>query len=169
MKRMIDSEVSERIKYRWDDDVEQSYIDIETNNLNVPGYINSIGLSTSSSIEPASISMEINGNYNSMNGGQIGNIPLYYHCVKLTSATKTAYVNLYSPEVTKCTSIIEFLLLIKGGQSNASAEFYYGAGDSVVHFYRDSTGSHCMIDNEEVTGYEDHSFSVFPDRYVVVR
>ena len=167
-KRMIDSEVSERIKYRWDEDVEQSHIDIEADNVDVANYLNAAGISTTGAIEPAAIVMEIKGKYKSMTGRQVGNLPLYYHCVKLTSATKTVYVNLYSQAATQCKNILGFQLLVKGNQSLGNIEFYYGAGNSVVHFYKDSTGNHCMIDNEEVTGYEDHTFPIYVDSYCVL-
>lgn len=188
-KRMIDSEVSEKVKYRWDAENEESHLDIENvdsvdihSNLSTNGLYSNGGLggkvfqASTRVITPEinitgdtseAIRLMIAHKSTPMTGRQIANKQLYYHCIKLTSATKTVYVNINSQASAECTSKLAFQLLIKGDQGT-SPEFYYGAGNSVVHYFKDSTGTHCMIDDEEVTTYEDHTFPIFVGSSVVI-
>ena len=188
-KRMIDSEVSDKIRYKWDAENEESHLDIENvdsvdirSNVGVNGLYSEGGLSGNVLQARARINtpeINISGDTSEairvmiahkstpMTGRQIANKQLFYHCIKLTSATKTVYVNINSQAAAECTSKLAFQLLIKGDQGTAP-EFYYGAGNSVVHFFKDSTGMHCMIDDEEVTTYEDHTYPVFIGNHVVV-
>lgn len=119
MKRMINSEVVENVVYRYDTDHDESHIDIESDNVDVSGNLTVNGyfttttpikapsadisgsvsckkLTVSNQFNPLNLFLISKNKAIDLNADQLVNHQFYYHCVKITSATKTAYVNVYS-------------------------------------------------------------------------
>lgn len=188
MKRMIDSEVADRIKYTYDSENDESLIDIDTENLNVQrlstASVHSSGsiiadgrmqcntLSIKSSTAASIIDLYVDGNLKYLKGGQIANKQLYYHCIKLTSATKTAYVNIPSKYGTAVNQVIKFVSAIRGNlNALTTLDWYYGTDGHLIHaVYDDSVFGKVKvtIDDEPVTAYEGHITPIFLDNNVVL-
>ena len=179
---MIDSEVSDKIKYRWEGG--ESHLDFEnidvigipTGSINTEGGIESNGLIHTTYNVTADenvscnalyvkgtykpLSLYVSGKQTQLSGDQLVNHQLYLHCVKLTSATKTVYVNVISEINTKATNKNTFWALIDGGQGAAHVNWYYGTDTHLVHAYYNKDWQtidqkkNVVIDGEPVTAFE---------------
>lgn len=178
-KRMIDSEVSDRIKYRYDEGTEESHLDIDADNIGLTGYVTTSNLDTDSvnadnieatyGIKSPAINLTnkytpfnfyAKGQQRQLSGDKVVNHQLYLHCVKLTSATKTVYVNVISQVKTKATNKDTFWGLVDGGQGAAHVNWYYGTDTHLVHAYYNKDWQtidqkkNVVIDGEPVTAFE---------------
>ena len=188
---MIDSEVSDKLKYRYDPETEETHLDIENvDNVDIAGYMTATGMSLDSMFagtvtntnqlivrSPSNqnaFNFDVGTGREWMKGRQIANNQLYYHCVKLTSATKTVYVNIPTRTPAPITSKLLFVNAIKGSLTNLNGiNWYYGTDAHVVHAFYESTGSSkgtvkVMLDDEEVTGYEGHVNGLYINKHEVV-
>ena len=188
MKRMIDSEVADKIKYSYDDMNDESHIDIEADNVHVTGTIGAGYISSDSSIHTdgrmqcdklsiknstnsSIVDMYVAGSLEYLKGRQIANNQLYYHCIKLTSATKTVYVNIYSKHGIAVDNAQRWQNVIIGSKvSPNDIDWYYGTDSHVVHAVYDTATKalKTTIDGEEVTGYEGHVNGLYRNKLEVV-
>ena len=188
MKVMIDSEVSDKLKYNYDEMNEESHIDINADTVHIPGtlsadYISSDNgiyadgrmqcdkLSIRSSANDSTVDMYVAGKLEYLKGRQLANNQLYYHCVKLTSATKTAYVNIYSKVGIAVDNAQRWVNVIIGNKvSPNDIDWYYGTDGHVLHSVFKSLINRVetTIDGEEVTGYEGHVNGLYSNKQEVV-
>ena len=185
---MIDSEVSERIKYSYDDMNDESYIDINADNVNFTGIIGTYSISSDGpiytdgrmqcdklSIKSQNVNyiadMYVAGSLEYLKGRQLANNQLYYHCIKLTSATKTVYVNIYSKHGIAVDNAQRWVNVIIGNKASPNdIDWYYGTDGHVVHSVWSSLKNRVetTIDGEEVTGYEGHVNGLYKNKLEVV-
>ena len=183
MKIMIDSEVANLVKYRYDSENDETHLDFSVDyidssgDISTAGYVNAVGVSTHNvmaeselrgenlwltgkgSAENRLFRFRTGGQDKSMTGDMVANKQLYYHCIKLTSATKTVYVNIPSRFPVAVISKNSFQNCIKGNKTPRQIDWYYGTDAHVIHAVYDATATDTMkvtIDTEEVTGYEGH-------------
>ena len=187
-KRMIDSEVSDRIKYNYDEMNDESHIDINADSVHVTGtmganYIVSDSsiytdgrmqcdtLSIKNSTTASIVDMYVSGSLEYLKGRQLANNQLYYHCIKLTSATKTAYVNIYSKHGIAVDNAQRWVNVIIGNKTSPNdIDWYYGTDGHVVHSVWKSLLNRVetTIDGEEVTAYEGHVNGLYKNKLEVV-
>lgn len=159
--------------YKWyhnvnnDENVHESFVYDDTNYLRISGELHVPKI-----YDLENLCMKSANKFIDMTPSQVGNHQIYYHCVKLTSATKTVYVNIYSRYNFVIDQIIKFSSAIKGDKNNNQLDWYYGAGDHVVHCYWDTAATsnwlHCKIDDEEVTKFEDKTNGIFENTEIVI-
>ena len=187
-KRMIDSEVSDKLKYRYDPETEETYLDIENvDNVDVAAYMTATGMSLDSMFADTvtntnqlivrspsnqnAFNFDVGEGREWMKGRQIANNQLYYHCVKLTSATKTVYVNIYSKHGIAVDNAQRWVNVIMGSKvSPNDIDWYYGTDGHVVHSVWSSLKNRVetTIDGEEVSGYEGHVNGIYRNKLEVV-
>lgn len=191
-KRMIDSEITDLVKYRYDSDNDETHLDFSadytnfTGDISTEGYIGASGVSAGNVTAGSSIRGETlwltgkgsaakrlfkfytGGQDKSMTGDMVANHQLYYHCVKLTGVTKTVYVNLVTEKDTAITSKLALLAAIRGDKNLTNINWYYGAGNSVVHIWYEGTTAYFKIDDEDINlnAIEDHFNGIFEEKFV---
>ena len=191
---MINSEILENITYRYDTDNYESNINVESDNVDVAGNLTVHGyfttstpvnapsadisgsvsckkLTVSNEFRPLNLFLTSKNKAIDLNADQLVNHQFYYHCVKITNTTKTAYVNVYSSRKSAVADGQDFYFLVQGNIDN-TVDWYYGAGDHVVHCYHDASGEGLakfvvMIDNERATAFEDHFNPIFNNTDIV--
>ena len=191
-KRMIDSEITDLVKYRYDSDNDETHLDFSADYTNFTGDISTEGNIGASGVSAGNVTAGFTlrgetlwltgrgstakglfkfytgGQDKNMTGDMVANHQLYYHCVKLTGVTKTVYVNLVTDKETAITSRLSLLSAIRGDKNLTDVNWYYGAGNSVVHIWYEGTTAYFKIDDEDINlnAIEDHSNGIFEAKFV---
>lgn len=175
---MIPSEIASNLRYTYDVDNNESNIRIDSENLQANS-IYSTFIQNYGTLETGSLRVDHgfdarngitlrsdlvfsnanNDNLCTLTYRNAGNKQIYYHCIKLTSATKTAYVNLYTEKSDAINAKTAFIQAVIGSGSLQTVNWTYASGDKLVRFYHAESGVKCTIDDEDITAVEDLNYN----------